>query len=369
MTQGTKTLYVLPVPRSSVQGRGKYSVMGPNGSIHSSKRSKARGVNIPIGFVPKQDSPKELATGLSELITNPYHGVELNEVTPNIRPRNNWVKQYDDIASRKTITLQTYYEILDDVPEGTYTSIKEMPNMMTARIDDLKTVAPTFLESFKIYLSEGVNVFTNNTQRGRLGIQALENNPKVANSREEVNYDIHEFYIGEKNEAAAIMNKSRSLTKKAIRSLGILQDDYSAFDQYQIAVILGLVGADNSATLVTNKLDDYVMVEKKNRYGTQKERCETFIGLFKSFQESKDRTYIKYLLKQSVNNGVINVSGGIHYWRSKKGIDHLYTLGTDLDKIESMFHNEFQKFDESLPEPNLYADLIDELRTRKVIVA
>lgn len=304
----------------------------------------------------------------NELIDNPYYGVELNEITPNIRPRAHWEAKYDRLKDMKEITLQTYYEILDNVEEGTYASNKGMPVMMGASVDDIKGAKANFLETFKVYLSEGVNTFSNSTQRGRLGIQAIERHPKVAGSRDTIDYNKHEFYIGEKNEAAAVSNRKRSVVKKAIMALGSLQNDYDFFDNYQFASILGVIGSDTSETLVTNKLDDFIMVEKKNRYGTQEERCDQFLSLFKDFKNSKDRVYIRYLLKQAVFNGIMNVQGGIYYWRSKKGIDHLYNLGTDIDRIENTFLNEHEKFDEDLPEANLFADLRDELISRKVLV-
>ena len=367
---GEKTIYVIPVERQSVQGRGKYSYVDPKGNLRPGKRNKARGVQVPIGFVPKKNSPGELGTGMDKFIENPYFEQEYEAVPLAIRPRDNWYSQYENLKNKKEITLQTYYEILDDVPAGHYTATRTQNVSMTQHtIEGLKVKSQTALEGFKVYLTEGVNTFNSKTSRGRLGIQAVENHPKVAASAADVNINTHDFYIGEKHEAAAVENVKRDKIKKAIRGLAVLQDDYESFDNYQLAVILGLVSSDTSQTLVRNNMDGFVMGAKKDRYGSQTDRCSRFSDLYDRFKENKDGVYITYLITQALNQGIMIVNAGNHHWRSKKGIDHLYNLGTNRKAIETMFLNEYNKYEPELEnQANLYLDLYEELKARGVLL-
>lgn len=368
MSTGKKTIYVLHVQRQSVQGRHNYSVDLGNGTTVSAGRVRAKGVQIPIGFVRKKGT-NILDTGLDELIDNPYYERELNDIDDHYKPGSKWVDRYPEIMKREKIDLQTYYEILDNVPQGHYTSVCGTKTMAEIGPDAeaLKESKPTFLERFKVYLKEGTNRFTNTTQRGRLGIQACLKHPKVANSRELINADYHEFYIGSAEEAVIEKNRRIDRVMDAVANLKEVQRKYDQFTSYQMAIVLGIAQGDTSDATVEMQLKDYIWKEKKTQEGTQAQRIEEFEEKYETLKQDPDRLYIQYLIKQALNTGVFRTSGDRHImWPNKKGMPNLFDLGTNMKKIEKMFFEQFTLYEPEIDADNWFKDLETELRIKGV---
>lgn len=368
MSLGKKTIYVLHVQRRSVQGRHNYSVDLGNGTTVSAGRVRAKGVQIPFGFVRKTGT-NILDTGLDEMIENPFYERELNELDDAVKPGSHWIKDYDSIKERESIDKQTYFEILDNVPAGTYTSVCGSRTMaeVGANPDEVRDHKPTFLEKFSIYLKEGTNVFRNDTQRGRLGQLVCERNPKIANSRELVNEDFHEFYIGSAEEAIIEKNRKIDRVMDAVADLKEVQRNYDQFTSYQMAVVLDVVQGDASPATVEMSLKDFVWVEKKNNQGTQEARIKEFRDKYELLKSDPDRLYIQYLIKQAMNTAVFRTSGSRHImWPNKKGMDNLFDLGTNMNKIEKMFLEQFNLYDPGIDSENWFKDLENELKMKSV---
>lgn len=368
MSTGNKTIYVLQVERQSQQGRHNYSVDLDSGQKISLKRSKARGIKIPIGFVRKGNS-NILNTGLDKIVDNPYYGVEYDQLDDDRKPGSNWINRYNSIKEMERIDLQTLYEMMDDVAPGTYTSQCGTLNMFEvgADVEKVKRAEPVFLEQFSVYLGEGVNVFSSNTQRGRLGILACERHPKVANSKQEIDISFHEFYIGSAEEA--VLEKNRKIDN-VMESIGYLQDvlkNYDDFTTYQLAVILDVAQGNVSPATVEMNLKDFVWREKKTTRGTQEDRISEFNKTYDILTEDPNRIYIKYLVKQAINSGVFLTSGSRNLmWPAKKGYDNLYNLGSNIKKIENMFYQQLEIYDSGSDAENWFHDLENDLKQRGV---
>lgn len=349
-------IFVLSVPRVSVQGRSHYEYRGSEGNSQAIGRSKARGVVIPIQFY-RQDN--RLITGLDENITNPFKGLECKA--------SHWLENWDKIEKADELSLQQVYEIKDNVPAGTYTSVVTTPTMTTAMNSPKQAerveAERTFLEGFKCYLEEGTNVFSADTDRGRWCIHICKNHPLVAKNASEVNHDLHEFYIGEEEEAEKRKVEKRNIVMDAMSNLGNLVKSYPHYSQQQVMTILKLNYSDTSETTTKSSLQEYVFEDRKTANGTQLERIETFNKLYELLEKEPDRVYVKYLVEQAIKNYVILLDGGKYIWRSQKGIDNLYSLGIKGHTVENLFLQEYELYDPKDPNPdNAYVKLINELK-------
>ena len=349
-------IFVMSVPKVSVQGRTHYEYRGSEGNSQAIGRSRARGVSIPIQF-PRQDN--RLITGLDETITNPFKGLECKA--------SNWLEKWDKIDKADELSLQQVYEIKDNVPAGTYTSVVTTPTMASAssspkQVERIESER-TFLEGFRCYLEEGTNVFSADTDRGRWCIHICKNHPLVAKNSSEVNHDLHEFYIGEEEEAEKRKVEKRNIVMDAMSNLGNLVKSYPHYSQQQVMTILKLNYADTSETTTKSSLQEYVFEDRKTANGTQLERIETFNKLYELLEKEPDRVYVKYLVEQAIKNYVILLDGGKYIWRSQKGIDNLYSLGIKGHTVENLFLQEYELYDPKDPNPdNAYVKLINELK-------
>jgi hypothetical protein len=359
-----KKIYVMSIPRKSVQGRTDYNVETSTGRRIAIGRSKARGVQIPVGFI--KDSSNHFITGLDDHIDNPYYKQEANTIPKHLKIGSLWIDSFDAIKERETIDKQTLLEILDNKEKGTYTSRSGMP-MMTLGNDKtaFKDIKPTFFDNFHIYLTEGTNTFSGNTHRGRLAIQILELHPKVANSKDVINETYHEFYIGEAEEGLKEQNKEIDLVISGLGNYDRLKKDYDSFTEYQVAVILGLVRGDASPSLTENMLKNYLWEQKKNTYGTQHDRIRKFNKYFDVLQENKDAVYISYLLKQALNVGTVFTDGGYFFWKSQKGRPELYKQYSQK-KFETLLYNHLQDYDPQEERTNHFKEFEDELKDKGV---
>lgn len=359
-----KKIYVMSVPRKSIQGRADYTVETSSGRRLSVGRTRAKGIQIPFGFI--KDSSNHFITGLNEHVDNPFYGQELKQLPSHLKVGAVWTDSYDSIKEREKIDLQTLFEILDNREKGTYTSRSGMPMMtMGNNKQAFKEITPSFFDDFSIYLSEGTNTFTGTTHRGRLAIQICELHPRIANSKELINEDIHEFYIGEAEEGLKEQNKEIDLVITGLGNYDRLKKDYEPFTEYQVAVILGLVRGEASAALIENQMKNYLWEQKKNTFGTQDERIKAFNDYFDLLKEDKDAIYITYLVKQALNTGTVFYDGGYYYWKSQKGKPELFKH-YNRKKLETLLYNHLQDYDPNDDRINHFKEFEDELKEKGV---
>ena len=350
-------IYVLPVQRVSVQGRNNYDFVTNEGTSIPAGRTRAKGIKISFKFHRIEN---KLITGFDEMTTNPFYGQDC--------PAPSWLPIWETIKNQREINVQTVNEIKDNVPQGSYTSLAASPVMMTAMHDmsTAQSVAKlqTQLEKFICVLdSEGVNVFDNTTHRGRMSIALCKNHPRIAPNAASANSDIHEFYIGEEEEAIKQKVEKRDMMMDAFADLGDLLKNYNEFTHQQVATILKIVYGDASTSVVKSGLQDFIFEEKKNAFGNQTERIEKFNSIYNLLTKEPDRVYIKYLVEQAVKNHVILLDGGKYIWKSQRGIDNFYDLGVKTTSVENLFLREYEIFDAKDANPdNAYYKLTQELR-------
>ena len=351
-------IYVLPIQRVSAQGRNNYDFVTNEGTSIPAGRTRAKGVKISMKFHRNEN---KLVTGFDEVTTNPYYGL-------NDCPASEWLPLWDTIKNQQEVNVQTINEIKDNVAQGTYTSVAASPVMARAMNDMslAQSVAKTQteLEKFICYLdTEGVNVFDNLSQRGRLSIALCKNHPRIAPNANSANSDIHEFYIGEEEEAIKQKVEKRDLLVDSLANLGDLLKNYNEFTQQQVSTVLKLLYNDASPAVTKSALQDFLFEDKKNAFGNQQERIEKFNNIYELLTKEPDRVYIKYLVEQAVKNYAILMDGGKYIWKSQRGIDNYYDLGIKQTSVENLFLREYEIFDpKDINADNAYYKLIQELR-------
>lgn len=360
-------LFVYPVLKTSVVGRhNSIAVRRSDGHTIQRKNGRSAGIQIPLVF--EKDSQTNLfISGLEKLVPNPFH-TDANPNWANFPP--SWSTEKERIESQEEITLQEYYEILDRVPKGTYTSMSGNKNMAQLSLNrkayDQQT--PTFLDEFTYYFStDTCNVLdTNNGKRDRFAIQLCKNSKFIAPNKESVNEDKHLFYIGKAQEDNEQKKLKRNILQKAISIFGKLEEEHDSFTRYQFAILLDLTAdVEIPDSNIVHYLSNYVWEDKVLNQPDKLVRARKLINLYKKYQDDFDAFSIDYLYKQALVSRVFRTEAGKTYWVTKREIQNLYDLGTSVKNIKARFQKELEVHDPNDTE-NMYVLLTNDLKNRGV---
>lgn len=349
-----KRVHVYPVPRISVQGRNNYYLETTNGRRIPTGRTFARKAIKQYCFDTAKDS-KKLETGLDRNIPNPFK--ENPELITSTWQDEKWIKTKDEI------TYQTFLEVLDNVPKGTYTSNKNVTKAFDLHPDK----PPTFLEKFRATFKDGTNILDLSTSEGRLMYFLVKNNKKFAKTREEINPSLHDFYIGVENEALVQKKKKLDIIREAMSAVNDVISNNDPFVAHQLATIFKLISAPKISKEVTEeKLTDFVYSSTNN----QLDNCRKVIDYYKKLKkgdEAASEVYIEYMVQSALNVRSFGISNSDYIWFAQKGVDNLFNLGKRLDKIHEMFLASFIVFDPDLDDDNIYGQLSRELDKKGVV--
>lgn len=357
-----------PVKANSAVGRHTSTVVSrSDGRVIERGTHKVSGSNIPISF--ERDSiTGNYKCGLEELVSNPWH----KDNNPNWGELpSTWLSEKDFLLEQEDITLQTYLEILDGKPKGTYTSVPGTFLMTDLYVNKglFEKQKETELDRFTFYVSAttGATLDSKNGQRDRLAILAIQNHSLVAKDAQSVNPDIHHFYIGKAEEKTEQNKTSRRSLTAGFSALENLENDKSTFERYQVSVILGLVeDAELSPSNVSNLLSDYVWESKHRSKTSQIVRAGNIVRTFNLLENDNLAFQIEYLVKMAFNTKVLRQQGGKVYWSSQRDKENLYNLGSNLKGIKKSFLNDLETYDPEIDTDNMYGLLIEELKIKGV---
>ena len=370
-----KIVFVNPVPRIPTQGRDKqtYTIIDPKtGDLivtQGMNKTKEFGAATEISFQYNSVTGR-IQTGLDIAVTNPFYGLEPEEVILSNNLSHQWREIISEIVKKKEIKKQTLFEIYDDVEPGYYTS--EVAGGVTIFNFSKFAKAPektNFLQNFKIILYDGPNRFTDETSRGRLAIQLIENHESIAKSRNLANPGIHSFYISEQHEAEKELEKKQDIINRAIFQLVKLQEEGSEYKNYQVACLLTkhsgqpLIVGQESKSNIKRSLTNYF---KEESY--QMENIDKFTKLIEMLKEkeSRERFDIMYLVQQAINTGVITLRNGYYTWHSKSGVPNMYKHN-NYDKFISLLQTESKVWNsEETTVTNWYGDLYNEVKQKGI---
>ena len=357
-------LFISPVPKVSAQGRDKQTYSFYDSTIGQVKSSgkligntRAKDAQVVLKFTPNFDT-LEYKTGLDEKILNPYKG-------------NTEMGFPENIVNQEYITLQTFYEIQDGVPFGTYTSkMKSNANIFNFSFLNKNAVLPevTFIENFQLTLYDRVNRFDDTTARGRFAILLLKNHPRIAASKQVMNPVVHQFYISSENEAVEEQRKKQDLIDTATFEKVSLFRNTSEFKTYQVAV---LCTQKDSTPIVKGNANFETCKERISSFLSegrqQKENIEKFLNIVElsKNKNEKARFEIKYLIQQAFNTDIFTSRDGYIWWLSKASTPNM-GKHADLQKLENILLTEYLAFNPEADVTNWYSELLKELIAKKV---
>jgi hypothetical protein len=194
-----KIIYVNPVHRIPTQGRDKqmFTIIDPKtGDItvtQGMNKTKEFGAATNLSF-QYNSTTNRLQTGLDISVTNPLFQMEIDDVMVKYSLSHEWREILKDVVTKPEIKKQLLYEIYDDVAPGYYTS-EIAGNVTIFNFSKFSKTPekPNYLQTFNITLYDGPNRFTDETPRGRLAIQLIENHTSIAKNKNVANNSIHLF--------------------------------------------------------------------------------------------------------------------------------------------------------------------------------
>jgi hypothetical protein len=369
---GYKKIYVNPVEKLSYQGRHKqvYTINTGKELIPTVSMKRNREDNVTATFKFPQDPNKgKLVTGLNKQVTNPFHNYDVDDVIHEYSLTESWRKPLESVVKHSKISKQTLYEITDGVEPGFYTD-EMLSNMlrMPANINDYGK--ENFLEGLELRLYPRPNPFDNTTPRQRLLMEMVYVLPQIANSKEEANASLHDWYISEEFEEEQEKSKKREIVEKAIYDLYNLKFKHGYYRSYQVAIVLrrhdsrSILKGKASQERVNNLLSDFIS-DKNPHQMDNVEQLADVLGLLES-KEGMRKLEITYLVQQAINANVITSRDNRYLWHSKAGTPDVYDLGTSFDKMVNFFLTEYNTYNPESEVTNWYKDLFEEVSSKNI---
>ncbi len=364
-------IIVKPVPRESVQRRHLTPVKIFDSvkkqfvdTGHVSGKTKARGATDILRFVPEREKGR-FRTGLEQFVDNEFKGADWMEVKGRFNLSDQWTPLLPEIVDKDKISRQQWFEILDGVDPGYYSSVmhQDLRSTSTVFSNDPKR-ARTAIETFEVILHDGANTFHTDTSRGRLAIQLLKNHPEVALSREVVNSSYHNWYIAEENEEELDRVKLDNLENEAIAELTMIKKNNPEHKLEQIAVILGLIRGQVSPMVILDQLNRYIKTKGPDKV----DNIENFLRIASILKDNPRRFETMYLIRQAVNLKILYTDGGYMFWKSQRDRAELFRWKSE-EAFLYFIEEQQQSYDPKSPtSENAFATFLDELKQFGIII-
>ena len=365
-------MFVNPVKRVSAQGRHKqvYSYINSAGQLIPVKgmdKTKEFGVELQLSF-PYDEFNRKLITSLEGLVFNPLKGEDPKAVLSRYNLGPSWNSIIETLVTSDKIKEQHLYEIWAGVDYDTYTS--NVKYSLFNKPFGLKDYPePTFLQTFYVTLYPKPNRFTDETPRGRLAMKLLKLHRKVANSLNEVNTAIHDYYISEENESEKIQNQKDKIIDEAVYNLFKLKREYNRYQIYKVASILTtnygqpIINGTVSDEVIERELNKYIKDSKEHQF----DNIDKFMNLINLSEtvEGSEKIHIMYFIQQALNNNVIAIRDGYYVWHSQVSVPNMYKF-SDYEKLVNRLLEEYRTYNEETDVTNYYGILKKELLAKGV---
>lgn len=366
METGKVQMIVKPVPRQSVQGRHlqSYRLKAGNNEIVADMR-KTKVSNATETLVLRRSANgTRYNMGLEELIPNPF-GNDATDVMTKYNLSEKWLEhnRLEKVLKNDSISVQTYLEILAGVDPDTYSPIIKKGKYVGAFIKEDTEL--TEIEALKVVLYDSANIFTSDTARGRLIMQFLRNHAAVAKTRDEINPNVHRWYIAEEHEDAVEAKKTNDLINEAIAELYLLTQKQPFEVLYQFGTVLT---ENNNSSLVKGKTVLYNLEEKLNKFIKDKTKYQVanirkFLEAVNLRKANPELFHIEVLVQAGLTYDVLSVSNGFVYWDSQKHNQELYKF-TSLKSFKEFLFAEYNKHNPKEKGDSIYKLYVNELVKR-----
>lgn len=369
------TVFVSPVSRTASQGRDRqvFTVIDPKTkqltTTRSMNKTREVGTSVTLKF-PLDVYTGRYVTGLDELVPNPVHLLEVEDVFSKFNLSPKWQDIVTKLVKQPQISKQTLFELIDNVDPDYYTTLAKSGTMLSFQPSQLLNREPTFIERFSVELFDRPNRFVDDTPRQRMAIQLIKVHNRIAKSKMEANPVEHLFYISEENEAEMEKMRKQDIIDEANFEKIKLQKEASDFMNYKVASLLttyqdrpivkGATSKDGVKQAINNFLND------KSHQMENIEKFNNVISLLKS-AEGKQRFEVKYLIQQGLNHKVLENREGYLVWISRSADKNIYKW-TDYEKFVSFIVSEMIIFDPENELTNWYNELFQEVKLKNAWV-
>lgn len=366
------TVIVYPVEKESVQKRHMTPVVsGAKGKLEETgnlKRYFREAGHTPIKFMIDRNTGK-YKTGLEEVVTNPLYNLDYQEQKAKYKLSQEWDKNnlLEKVLAKEKIDKQTLYEILDGQDPDTYHNrpMNDMLSFVTGTQEKRQPSSYIEKSEFTLY-TQGSNVFTTETSRGRLAIQCVKNQSCVALDKLSINNSVHDWYIGRENEAEHDRAKMESIINDAIFELVSLTKKYPPFDLYRLAI--QLEDKQSHLSIAKGELNNDIVVDKINQFiksksRVQEENIESFKDKVKEFYEQPELFQIKYMVQQGINSRVLGRKDGQFLWHSQVNGNKAWHAWKNQELFTDAM---LQESKNSLEKGNYFVEFEEELKSKGI---
>lgn len=371
-----KRYIVNPVQRATAQDRHIQELITKVNNVVKSKQllKKTKAV-MPSGksavdilkFKRSDTNKNVIDTGMDKLIPNPFYaGVDdtgVKDVAQSIFNKyslpSSWRGILEKVVRQQKIPIQTLAEI--------YFSLE--PDELTNRIP--KEGEQTMVSRFSVVLYDRANLFETNNLRGFLAVQLLKKRTdKVHRNPYPLNSALHNWTMIEQSKMYHNdMNTNMKQNKTIARYVNFAEKypnvgTLSANPLYWLGVVLihpdtgkSVLRANanlNTAT-IDSKINDFI----KEGGVTLEERLTAFNEVLDLFEQDRHKFFVKYLITQAKNKGVMVLKDGFVYWLSQHRDPAFYKFSS-FDAIEAKMYQEM------LTGSDKFVELINELEENKV---
>lgn len=337
----------------------------------TSGKRKPNNVNETLRFNPDRQQGK-FKTGLELPVSNPFKDLDLIEVRGKYGLSEEWSDAIlQKVVEADQISKQQYFEILDGVVPGYYTSrmAHSLRNGPLPIRTDPNAKDETFIERFEIILYEGSNIFTDKTSRGRLAIQLLTNSSLVAPSLRDVNKDTHHWYIAQEMEEEKTRTQMDDLENDAILALTELLKKQPTARAYQMGVILRLFNGHLNEVAIKDQLNRFIKAKLPNHQREQKvERLKNFMSYYDMMTTNFPLFISTFMTTQALRYGVLYNEGGKVYWRTKVNTPEFHSWRS-MKSLNLALMEAMGNYDpESQNNDSLFGDMVEDLNKKGVTI-
>lgn len=324
---------VRPVSLQSVYQRNKVTVpLSTNGMDNARVNNLNHHKNLDtidtIKF-QRDFGNQKFKTALDELIDNPLEGKEIAYILQTYPVHSSYRELLPNIVKQTKISKQQLLEIEEGLELNVLTSVAKPndPNMPLS-------IERTLISKHVIQMGQGANIFKPTNLKNKLSILALKANDSVANSKQDVNPNIHRFYI--MNEAMELSSEiyTIDLENKAIAALVTIQNDEKLINKVGSQIKYGnnfLFNGYYSLDHGKKVLNDLIKVKGRN----QKENITNFLKVVDNFKNNKPAFIMGYYAAKAISNSILYYKEGNLYWGSRRNTH------PELHKFSN--YNEFVK--------------------------
>jgi len=289
-------VFVYTVPRKTATKISEVTNGKTTNRLNQTKIT--RGCRDSFAVLPSASRGGFLSTGLNNYVDNPFKdGVGL--------PAG-----FDSLRGRDKVKEQHLVEIKFNLPFNFLTDEPYNRNNLS------KDYVPSFYQTFKYSLNDGLTIFDTDKRDEYLAYRAMLVSKKFAPSKKDLDagrYPDAMYYIGKENETEDIKYNKKQRLNSAIAKLS--DSDFDPEMQKKMIKVLNLSKGNLTNTQAYNLLDTYISDTTPG-----KDNITEFEKMFTLLKTPDGRAEFeaRFLLQELQDSWIVSEYQGTYTWNAKK---------------------------------------------------